>query len=341
MHPRMLKLGIPAFFALILPTVGCRGVETQFPAGAPDDAAPLYLEAFQNLSGIREPADPVEMSALLPVVGEAPLPPLGTPMPADQKEVVAKYVAINAKCLSLLHEAAAIRECRWPAEYQDTNASFDLQMQILRFWARIRQAERVLDLEAIYLAESGKPELAAQSIQAGLVLASRLTSLDKPIPLMVREVCESLILNALQRVLNLTPVPDTELTKLAQSLATAESSVSLHGSESLTKSDVDRVLGLWHADLRVAQTALAVERFRASERKLPATLDELAPRYLPVVPTDPFDGLPLRYRRTEKGYIVYSIGPAKIDQGGVRGKETRLKGNLPFSVEREAGQLAK
>jgi hypothetical protein len=31
---------------------------------------------------------------------------------------------------------------------------------------------------------------------------------------------------------------------------------------------------------------------------------------------DPFDGKPLRYKRTEPGYMVYTIGPDGVDDGG-------------------------
>ena len=36
----------------------------------------------------------------------------------------------------------------------------------------------------------------------------------------------------------------------------------------------------------------------------------------PVVPTDPYDGLPLRYLRTADGVVVYSVGPDRSDNQG-------------------------
>jgi hypothetical protein len=82
------------------------------------------------------------------------------------------------------------------------------------------------------------------------------------------------------------------------------------------------------AQLTVARTALAVERYRLSHGQLPAGWDDLVPNYLPEVPRDPFDGKPLRYRRLEPGFIVYSIGPDEADDGGrqrqpVRGSRAR------------------
>jgi len=40
------------------------------------------------------------------------------------------------------------------------------------------------------------------------------------------------------------------------------------------------------------------------------------PLYLDAVPKDPFDAEYLRYKRLEKGYVVYSIGTDLSDDGG-------------------------
>jgi len=70
------------------------------------------------------------------------------------------------------------------------------------------------------------------------------------------------------------------------------------------------------ARLRVAQAALAVERFRLANGRLPKELNELIPSFLPVVPTDPFDGARLRYKLRPKGYVVYSVGADGRDDDG-------------------------
>jgi hypothetical protein len=71
------------------------------------------------------------------------------------------------------------------------------------------------------------------------------------------------------------------------------------------------------ARIRTTETALAVERFRrAHNNALPASLAELVPAYLPSVPTDPFDGKSLRFRKRDAGYVVYSIGLNGKDDDG-------------------------
>ena len=45
-------------------------------------------------------------------------------------------------------------------------------------------------------------------------------------------------------------------------------------------------------------------------------MEALAPRYIAKVPVDIFSQSPLHYRRTERGYVVYSVGANRKDDGG-------------------------
>lgn len=91
------------------------------------------------------------------------------------------------------------------------------------------------------------------------------------------------------------------------------------------------------ANLRLTMTALAIERFRlAHANAIPDTLALLIPQFLPEVPLDPFDGKPIRYRRTESGYILHSTGPDRRDDGGspnVQAQKGRSAGNLDIVFE--------
>ncbi len=89
------------------------------------------------------------------------------------------------------------------------------------------------------------------------------------------------------------------------------------------------------ANLHDVQTALAIERFRlANQDRLPDKLSDLVPAFLPAVPADPFNGEPLHYKKLSTGYEVYSVGPNRQDDGGV--KSTKLNGpdDITFTVER-------
>jgi hypothetical protein len=94
------------------------------------------------------------------------------------------------------------------------------------------------------------------------------------------------------------------------------------------------------ARLRTVRVGLGIERYRLANGKLPENLAELVPAYLDTVSKDPFDGQELRYKRLEKGYVVYSIGRDLSDDGGTellpRSKRTGGKENwdVTFIVER-------
>jgi hypothetical protein len=67
-----------------------------------------------------------------------------------------------------------------------------------------------------------------------------------------------------------------------------------------------------------ARLAVALERYRLANGKLPDTLDALAPALLATIPTDVIDGKPLRYRPNADGsYVIYSIGWNQTDDGGI------------------------
>ncbi len=63
-------------------------------------------------------------------------------------------------------------------------------------------------------------------------------------------------------------------------------------------------------------TAIAIELYRRRNGAYPETLNPLVPELLPTLPVDRFDGRPLRYRLTDDGPLLYSIGSDRIDDGG-------------------------
>lgn len=87
------------------------------------------------------------------------------------------------------------------------------------------------------------------------------------------------------------------------------------------------------ARLRLARTALAVERYRLAAAALPPDLTSIVPKYLPKVPADPYDGQPIRYKKRETGYLLYSIGEDGKDDGGNQ-KEYQSVPDITFGVAR-------
>jgi competence protein ComGC len=88
------------------------------------------------------------------------------------------------------------------------------------------------------------------------------------------------------------------------------------------------------ANLRCAIVAVAAERYRLSKGAWPPTLDELVKDgLLAKVPTDPYDGKPLRWKRTPTGAVAYSVGRDKIDNGGNLNRANVMADGADFGFE--------
>ncbi len=94
-----------------------------------------------------------------------------------------------------------------------------------------------------------------------------------------------------------------------------------------------------HVFVNLIRTAIAIERFRLKNYRLPESLQELVPEYLQSIPKDPWrDGAPVKYvKEKDYGYKIYSIGSDREDDGGT-GKDGKggiislLQADFVFSV---------
>ena len=78
-----------------------------------------------------------------------------------------------------------------------------------------------------------------------------------------------------------------------------------------------RRFALGQASVDLAQTAIALERYRLAIGAYPESLDALAPKFIVKIPHDVINGQPLKYRRTDDGqFILYSVGWNETDDGG-------------------------
>ena len=82
-----------------------------------------------------------------------------------------------------------------------------------------------------------------------------------------------------------------------------------------------RVIG----QLRCAETALAVERYRLKHGALPEVLGDLVPEFMAAVPLDPFSGEELGYILEEPGYRIYTIGDDWEDNDGLSKDEMKAE----------------
>jgi hypothetical protein len=69
--------------------------------------------------------------------------------------------------------------------------------------------------------------------------------------------------------------------------------------------------------LSTSLVALACERYRRTHGSFPESLDDLVQeKLIDGVPTDPFDGQPLRYRQKKNLVVIYSVGADGVDHDG-------------------------
>jgi hypothetical protein len=90
--------------------------------------------------------------------------------------------------------------------------------------------------------------------------------------------------------------------------------------------------------LRSLATACAVERYRMAHGRLPSTLEDLVPAFLPSIPTDPLTGKPLCYKPSESSsYLIYGTGWDQTDNAGsgvtaMTGLSSRLENQADWGV---------
>lgn len=69
--------------------------------------------------------------------------------------------------------------------------------------------------------------------------------------------------------------------------------------------------------LDLLRVHLAIHRFQLAEGRLPEKLSDLVSQYLQQLPTDPYAGGDLTYELKNDRYLLYSVGPNRIDDGGI------------------------
>jgi len=68
---------------------------------------------------------------------------------------------------------------------------------------------------------------------------------------------------------------------------------------------------------RLIEIEIALHAYKLAHGNYPAKLDELTPSLLTAIPDDPFsNNQPFKYRLTGSKYLLYSIGPDAVDDGG-------------------------
>jgi hypothetical protein len=142
----------------------------------------------------------------------------------------------------------------------------------------------------------------------------------------------------MRRVYNSTELPYDKFQQRCERLAPEIEGKGL--LDSAASSLLGSIEAAYRADAYhlVAYTALAMHRYRAEHGKFPATLAELAPATIPLVPTDPYSEQPLKLKQTDRGWVVYSIGPDTTDDQGQPWDWEVEQGDFAFEYVAPQGQ---
>jgi hypothetical protein len=68
---------------------------------------------------------------------------------------------------------------------------------------------------------------------------------------------------------------------------------------------------------RLLAVELAVRAFELENGRLPDSLTDLVPNFIPSLPADPHGKGTFQYRKNQTGYLVYSLGFNGRDDGGI------------------------
>jgi len=185
-------------------------LDAWYPTPTGPNAADVYQLAFDAYV-----ADEELEELLLDFGREAEFPAPGEPLPADMVAAMEAYVALNAQTLSLVADAAAIPECRFPVDFtQGLDAILDLP-----HLAELRTCTRLLGLRATIEANSGQRDRAASSIKTMLRVADSLRGEPTTISYLVRLSIESRGCRTVERLLGEAQWTGEQLADLSRAFA--------------------------------------------------------------------------------------------------------------------------
>ena len=82
------------------------------------------------------------------------------------------------------------------------------------------------------------------------------------------------------------------------------------------------------AHVDVVRVGIALKRHKSAHGSYPATLAEIDPQFLAETLLDPFTGQPLVYRLESNGFILYSLGENRLDDGGIEENQDNRKSKV-------------
>jgi hypothetical protein len=198
---------------------------------ASENAALLFLEASREHNFPAKGMDPDESKETFKP---------GEPLPPKLADAVAIYVGKNALLLRKIDEAAELTASRYPIDLSRGPAT------LVPHLASVRRMAQLLKWAAIQRSAEGKPDEAVQVLRNGFALAASLEPEPLVISQYIRISCLSILMIALERVVNEHALGEPQLAALAAAIRRAEE----QGKASVARSLVgERAMGIPLFDL--------------------------------------------------------------------------------------------
>jgi hypothetical protein len=177
-----------------------------------ENAAPLLEKSFELLQ--LSEAD----TASLPILGREKNLEMGGPLPPAMRRRIAQLISTNQPALTALHQAATRKYCRFPIV---TNEGGEI---ILPHLPKLRTSAKLLELEALFNADSSNSIAAVQAMATSFRLAHLLDQDPFVISQLVRNAIDNATCSSLERTLNTVPLSDDQLAALLSVVQEGENS---------------------------------------------------------------------------------------------------------------------
>lgn len=279
--------------------------------------------------------------------------------------ILRALVATNAEALRLLRVGIS-RHCAVDTDAQIANFStVSGDMTAMKALARLLSAEgRLAEME-------NRPADAARSYVDAIRLGSEMSRGGLMLNRLVGIACEGMGSMALVKLL--PKLTCDQVRPLAAELERIDDSTVpwrdvMQNENHFARVQVGRypnpirlLLDLWNtrdtrlkceerhdlaaARLRLLIAELALRSYRCDRGHGPESLAQLVPKYLHHVPADPFSRKPLVYGPTRTNWLLYSLGPDRVDDGGkpmgkvISGDDPIVYGSSKSSKANQKGDL--
>jgi hypothetical protein len=223
------------------------------------------------------------------------LPPM--PAIADKMDLGERFICLDA--LQSIHRGMFEQVVVGPGKIPDPQAV--MALNTIDFGPSLRKANSVYDRIAVAMRfpERNRRNTELKIIEDELDLEA------------AKRKADGTKLGQLNRLLEIMRRPDDTGKMVGKSIGDVALSMMLPAAA--------KVQNAYDRCEQVQQNvciAFALAAYRSDNRRYPAKLNDLAPKYLPTIPVDLFSGKPLIYRPSENGYLFYSVGVNGRDDGG-------------------------